>query len=317
MINTEKDDKKIFIIKVIISVLTVLTISLIIVQFIIEKQTTEFSLNGDGKIELEVGEEYKEEGFTAVSNKKNIKDKVTVKSNVDTSKIGKYKVTYNLKINYLNIDKTLTRTVIVKDTKKPNLVVNSEKSLKLYIGDSFEYPTYSAVDEYDGDITNNVKVDTDLNVQNEGTYNINYSVKDSSDNEATDNIVVYVEQKRKNAYVDISITNQALYYYEYGELVLYSDVVTGIYDGTPTGNFKVVNKARNVNLRGEDYVSFVNYWIAFYGGVYGMHDASWRSYFGGDIYKTNGSHGCVNMPYYKVQALYNMIEIGTPVYIHY
>ena len=123
--------------------------------------------------------------------------------------------------------------------------------------------------------------------------------------------------KRKNAYVDISITNQELYYFEYGEVVLYSDIVTGINDGTPTGNFSVVNKARNVNLRGADYVSFVNYWIAFYGGVYGMHDASWRSYFGGNIYKTNGSHGCVNMPYYKVQSLYNMVEIGTPVYIHY
>ena len=86
-------------------------------------------------------------------------------------------------------------------------------------------------------IHQNDKANSNLDLNTEGTYNINYSIKDSSGNESTDNIVVYVEQKRKNAYVDISITNQALYYYEYGELVLYSDVVTGIHDGTPTGTY--------------------------------------------------------------------------------
>ena len=313
----EKEEKQIFVIKIIIGILTLLTIGLIILQFIIEKTTTEFALNGKGKVVLEVGEEYKEEGFIAKTNKKNIKDKVIVKSNVDTKKVGTYTITYNLKIAYLNVNKTLKRTVEVKDTKKPNLVVNSDKELNLYIGDEFNYPTYTAVDEYDGDLTNNVKVDSNLDLNTEGTYAINYSVKDSSNNESTDTVVINVEQKRKNAYVDISITNQALYYYEYGQLVLYSDVVTGINDGTPVGSFRVVNKARNATLKGEDYVSHVSYWIAFYGGTYGMHDASWRSSFGGNIYRYNGSHGCVNMPYYKVQALYNMIDIGTPVYIHY
>ena len=79
----------------------------------------------------------------------------------------------------------------------------------------------------------------------------------------------------------------------------------------------VLNKARNVTLKGADYESFVNYWIAFKGSAYGLHDASWRSNFGGTIYKYNGSHGCVNMPYYKVQELYNLVDIGTPVYINY
>ena len=45
----------------------------------------------------------------------------------------------------------------------------------------------------------------------------------------------------------------------------------------------------------------------------GMHDATWRSSFGGTIYKTKGSHGCINMPYEKAQELYGYIEKGTPV----
>lgn len=313
----KKEEKQIFIVKIIIGILTLITISLIIFQFTIEKNSTEFSINGKTKIILEVGEEYIEEGFYAKSNGKDISNKVKVKSNIDTKKIGQYIISYNLTIKYLNINKTLIRKVIVQDTKKPNLTVNSDKEIHLYIGDNFEYPTYAALDEYDGDITNDVKVDSNLDLTKEGTYEINYKVSDSSKNEVTDKIVVTVEEKRKNAYISVSITNQKLYYYEYGELVLVSDVVTGINGKTPTGTYKVLNKARNATLKGDDYESHVSYWIAFRGNAYGFHDASWRSSFGGNIYKYNGSHGCVNMPYYKVQALYNMVEIGTPVYIYY
>ena len=313
-----KDEKQIFIIKIIIGILTVITISLIICQFTIEKNTTEFSLKGDEKVILEVGEdEYIEEGFTAKSNGKNINKKVTVKNNVNTKKVGNYTILYNLKINYLNINKTLVRKVYVKDTKKPSLTVNGDKELKLFIGDTYDYPTYSAYDEYDGDITNKVKVDSNLDLSKEGTYEIKYNVMDSSNNKVSDKIVIDVKEKRKNPYISISITSQTLNYYEYGELVLSTPVVTGINNGTPTGDFKVLNKARNVTLKGADYESFVNYWIAFKGSAYGIHDASWRSNFGGNIYKYNGSHGCVNVPYYKVQQLYNMVDIGTPVYIYY
>ena len=313
-----KEDKQIFIIKIIIGVLSVITVSLIICQFTLEKNTTEFSLKGDEKVILEVNEdEYVEEGFIAKSNGKNINKKVTVKNNVNTKKVGNYTILYNLKINYLNVDKTLVRKVYVKDTKKPSLTVNGDKEIQLYIGDNFDYPTYAALDDYDGDITNKVKVDSNLDLTKEGTYEINYKVNDSSNNEVTDKVVVNVAVKRKNPYINISISSQTLNYYEYGEVVLSSPVVTGKNNGTPTGTFRVLNEARSVTLKGADYESFVNYWIAFKGSSYGIHDASWRSSFGGTIYKYNGSHGCVNVPYYKVQQLYNMVEIGTPVYIYY
>ena len=84
----------------------------------------------------------------------------------------------------------------------------------------------------------------------------------------------------------------------------------------------MLNKAQNVSLKGKnvdgsEYESFVNYWIAFIGSSYGMHDASWRSSFGGDIWVSNGSHGCVNMPPKKIPDLYNMVNYGTPVIVHY
>lgn len=280
----------------------------------VKKNAIDFRIIGEENITLEVGSEYTDEGFAATDNTKDISNKVKVDSNLDTSKIGNYQNSYNLKLVYLNINQTLYRNINVVDTTSPELKVDGKNTITAYLGDKFNYPKYSAIDNYDGDITKNVKVESDLDLNKIGRYEINYKVTDSSGNESTEKITVSVE-KKKNPYVVVSIANQKLEYYEYDKLVLSSSVVTGINGKTPRGNFKVLNKARDIILKGADYESFVSYWIAFKGAAFGFHDASWRSSFGGNIYKYAGSHGCVNMPYSKVRQLYNMIDIGTPVYI--
>jgi lipoprotein-anchoring transpeptidase ErfK/SrfK len=45
----------------------------------------------------------------------------------------------------------------------------------------------------------------------------------------------------------------------------------------------------------------------------GTHDASWRHSFGGDIYKRNGTHGCVNASLYLAKKVFENIEDGTPI----
>ena len=47
----------------------------------------------------------------------------------------------------------------------------------------------------------------------------------------------------------------------------------------------------------------------------GLHDAQWRSRFGGDIYLTNGSHGCINLPLEKAAELYNIVHKGDNVLV--
>ena len=122
----------------------------------------------------------------------------------------------------------------------------------------------------------------------------------------------YSEDK---SYVEVNISTQTLNYYENGVVVLSSPVVTGADDTTPTGEFYIVNKAQDIILYGDDYETPVEYWIAFLGSSYGFHDASWRSEFGYDIYTYDGSHGCVNMPLEAVAELYDLVEIGMPVFI--
>lgn len=276
-----------------------------------------FMLNGEDTIEVKYGDSFNDPGFTALVNNRNISDNVVISSDVDESKLGNYTVKYNLEVKYLNYNETLTRKVKIVDKTAPVLTVNSEGEVTINRYSEFTMPSYEAYDDVDGIITDKIEINSNVDTSNEGTYEITFKVKDSSNNETSKTIKVNVVAKYKTSYIEVSIANQTLNYYENGQLILTSPVVTGINNGTPTGNFKVLNKATNVNLKGADYISHVNYWIAFIGSSYGMHDASWRSTFGGNIYKYNGSHGCVNMPYYKVKELYNLVEIGTPVYIKY
>ena len=122
-----------------------------------------------------------------------------------------------------------------------------------------------------------------------------------------------------NTYVEIDLGNQKLYYYVDGQLTLTSDIVSGALWGgrrTPPGLYKVKYKAKNVVLRGPDYAAPVRYWMPFNGGI-GMHDANWRSSFGGGIYKSGGSHGCINMPSSSAKALYDIINKDCPVICYY
>jgi hypothetical protein len=129
-----------------------------------------------------------------------------------------------------------------------------------------------------------------------------------------------------DTYIEIDLTNQHVYYFENGKVKLDTDVVTGNEsenNGTPAGVYYIKYKQKDRTLRGPKqsdgsykWESFVSYWMPFNGGI-GLHDATWRSNFGGTIYKTNGSHGCVNVPPAKAGELYNYIDAGTPVVCHY
>lgn len=120
-------------------------------------------------------------------------------------------------------------------------------------------------------------------------------------------------------YVEIDLTSQHLWCYKNGKLVVDCDIVSGsIYGGnkTPSGRFALTYKTRDAVLRGQGYESPVSYWMPFNGDI-GMHDASWRSRFGGTIYKYNGSHGCINMPTEAAKKVYNAIDSSFAVICYY
>ncbi|MBN1067792.1 peptidoglycan-binding protein [Clostridium botulinum] len=120
-------------------------------------------------------------------------------------------------------------------------------------------------------------------------------------------------------YVEINFTKQYLWFYKDGTMITQGDIVTGnvsLGHSTPVGVYMLNYKQKNATLKGENYATEVNYWMPFNGGI-GIHDAIWRSQFGGNIYETNGSHGCVNAPPYLAQKIFENIEPGTPIVCYY
>lgn len=118
-----------------------------------------------------------------------------------------------------------------------------------------------------------------------------------------------------NTYMEINLTAQHLYFYVKGKLVVQSDFVSGNAAkgwSTPAGAYSITYKQRNATLKGQGYATPVSYWMPFNGGI-GLHDANWRKTFGGTIYKTNGSHGCVNLPPAVAKTIYENISAGDPV----
>lgn len=330
------DNKKKIILTIIpiIIILAITTILSIYFKMIDDFNKATFKLNGEETITLEVGKEYKEPGYIAIVNNKDKENDVKILSNLNINAVGDYEINYTLDFNKIKKQKGLKRKIKVVDTTKPVLTVEGKTQITIQVGDKFQTPSYKAIDNVDGNITKNVKVTSNVNTKKAGKYTIKYSVEDSSSNKEEKTINVTVKEKPKpktttqytypeneqskykGTFIEISIASQTLKYYKDDKLMLKSSIVTGLNNTTPTGTYKVINKARNTTLRGKDYASFVYYWIAFKGTAYGIHDATWRSSFGGQIYKTNGSHGCVNMPYYNAQQLYSMVAINTPVYIY-
>jgi lipoprotein-anchoring transpeptidase ErfK/SrfK len=118
-----------------------------------------------------------------------------------------------------------------------------------------------------------------------------------------------------NTYVEVNITKQHLWFYKNGKLITQGDVVTGNPNrgnATVVGTYMLNYKQKGANLTGPGYEAEVTYWMPFFGNI-GIHDASWRYSFGGEIYKRRGTHGCVNVPLYLAKTIFENIEDGTPI----
>ena len=124
------------------------------------------------KIELNVNEKYKEPGYKAYNLLEKFDKKVKVNSNLNTKKIGEYKIKYSYKFLFIKASKI--RTVNVVDKEKP--IVKLEYENEEICRNKYKEYKYSATDNYDGDLTSKVKVELKEN-------KLIYTVSDSSNNQ--------------------------------------------------------------------------------------------------------------------------------------
>ncbi len=120
-------------------------------------------------------------------------------------------------------------------------------------------------------------------------------------------------------YVEISIPKQHLWYYKDYQLAGEADVITGLPNGernTPVGIYYISECIKGKYLVGDDYKTWVNFWMRLTNKGVGLHDAVWQHAFGGDLYYSKGSHGCINLSYDVAQWLFYESYVGMPVIIY-
>lgn len=126
-----------------------------------------------------------------------------------------------------------------------------------------------------------------------------------------------------NTYIEVDLSAQHMWYYKDGEVLFETDqIVSGKASDpkrkTPEGVYSVYSKSTNYTMVAADgsYTAKCSYFMRVSFEGIGFHDLS-RSAYGGNIYRNNGSHGCINMKYDEVKQLYESVEWGTPVIMYY
>jgi peptidoglycan/xylan/chitin deacetylase (PgdA/CDA1 family) len=183
--------------KLLIIMLMITAVSITAAVFCLQyfDYTLTIKLNGRPNITLEYGEPYMEEGADAVYtghvlNQKGKAVEVAVSGDVDTAVTGTYKLTYAAA--YKDQTVSVQRTVTVVDTTAPELTLAGEKTVELEMGQEYAEPGYTAVDEYEGDLTAQTVISGEPDVSVPGTYTVTYSVSDSAGNEASVERTVHI-----------------------------------------------------------------------------------------------------------------------------
>ena len=122
-----------------------------------------------------------------------------------------------------------------------------------------------------------------------------------------------------NTYIEIDLARQTMWLYKEGNLIVSTPIVSGNVSkgfATPTGTGKIWSREKNRYLTGQDYNSLVSYWMPFNWSGCGLHDSSWRSDYGKDIYLQHGSHGCINTPPDIMPLIFDNALNGTAVVVY-
>ena len=153
-------------------------------------------VQGNKTAKVSVFDEYIDEGVVLKLGKKVIKKSkydVKVDGKYDTNKVGKYKIKYFVK--YRGKKLNTYRIINVYDDINPELTINVDTVQKDYCTKKYKQEIkYTALDNYDGDLTDKILVDEEEN-------KIIYKVKDSSGNESVKEVKIDYGTKPSKKFV--------------------------------------------------------------------------------------------------------------------
>lgn len=191
-----KDNKKFNFSKykkyLIIGGIIILVLLLFLIIAVASRNRKNYYITLDGQKEMTIykGSNYNEPGYKAFDNKHNdLTYQVIVKDNLDTNTIGSYTIVYSLN------NKSITRIVNVVDIPEfPTTIhLSGDKNIYLKVGDEFADPGYTAIDVIDGNLSDKVIVNSNVDTTKKGIYRIVYSVVNSNGITTSETRTIIVE----------------------------------------------------------------------------------------------------------------------------
>lgn len=285
----------------------------------LNKKVLEYVSESKNKLDLE-----KEKIYYEPKLKENNEGLIRLAEN--KNKINSFKITYN----FDDRKEVLENEVLLnlyKENGKQMLVPDEEKVKNYVIGLSEKYDTFKSTRQFQTTGAGIAQIDggiygwsTDIEestkelmkaLNKEETVEINPVYKMEANSRKTNDI--------GDSYIEIDLARQKMWMYIDKNPIIETSIVTGNPNrgnGTPTGVGKIWSRERDRYLTGEGYNSHVDYWLPINWSGVGIHDSSWRSDYGGSIYLSRGSHGCINTPPNVMPEFFKNTFNGMPVVIY-
>ena len=159
---------------------------------VVDTTSPTIDITGDNPATIALGATYNDEGATATDNYDTGLAVVVGGNTVDTSTVGSYTVTYNVSDESGNSAAQKVRIVNVVDDTDPIITLNGSSTITHEVGTTYVDPGATANDNYDGDLSSEITTNINLNPNTLGTYTIEYTVEDSSNNIAQEQRTVQV-----------------------------------------------------------------------------------------------------------------------------
>jgi len=176
---------------------------LITINAITDFEAPLITLIGNASILHELNTTYTDEGAIASDNLDgDLTNSIIVQNNVNDSVPGSYSVTYNVSDSAGNNAVEIVRTVLVQDTIMPVITLIGNASILHEAGTTYTDEGAIASDNLDGDLTNSIIVQNNVNDSVPGSYSVTYNVSDSAGNNAVE-IVRTVEVNTKPVINDL------------------------------------------------------------------------------------------------------------------